>query len=208
MHKPKETHLILHTILFEEITQQWSHLFSPPSSRCAQGRGASFMLISSDSRGWEAGACLGTVITSVPCNCYIYTSTGDTICRGNSRFSYTELRKGKAAEFDGWLVSSHFHLWHLSDTEKCFNPEDFFSFLFLLFGQTEGRFGFWMCTCTDTHTHTHRRTEAHTAARTDVKILFWLSGCGSFVAHSKSALSTGMKCKRPWKMFSFLLTLQ
>lgn len=68
------------------------------------------MLISSDSRGWEAGACLGTVITSVPCNCYIHTSTGDTICRGNSRFSYTELRKGKAAEFDGWLVSSHFHL--------------------------------------------------------------------------------------------------
>lgn len=80
--------LILHTTLFQEITEQWSQLSFPPSSPCVQDKGASFMLISSDSGRWEAGACLGTVITLIPSNCYIHTPTGNTICRGNSRFSY------------------------------------------------------------------------------------------------------------------------
>lgn len=59
-----------------------------PRGLYVQGRGAGFMLISSDSGSWEAVACLGTVITPAPSNCYIYTPIGDSMWRGNGRYGY------------------------------------------------------------------------------------------------------------------------
>lgn len=51
---------------------------------------------------------------------------GDSMWKGNSRYSHAELRKGTGAVgFDEWwiaLKSAHFHLRQLSDGEKMFQP--------------------------------------------------------------------------------------